>query len=95
MAVFSVDSDAVLTSTAAMRGTIERLQAETSTMLSQLTQLQASWTGSASVAFQGVVEQWRATQRNVDDTLASISAALAAAGNQYADAEQLTVSLFR
>ena len=95
MAVFSVDSDAVLTSTAAMRGTIERLQAETSTMLAQLTQLQASWTGGASVAFQGVVEQWRGTQRNVDDTLASISAALGAAGSQYAEAEQLTVSLFR
>ena len=47
MAVFSVDSDAVLTSTAAMRGTIERLQAETSTMLTQLTQLQASWSSGA------------------------------------------------
>ncbi|HWI30277.1 MAG TPA: WXG100 family type VII secretion target [Microbacterium sp.] len=95
MAVFSVDSDAVLTSTAAMRGTIDRLQAETSTMLTQLTQLQASWTGGASLAFQGVVEEWRATQRHVDETLASISHALGTAGRQYADAELMTASLFR
>ena len=59
MAVFSVDSDAVLASTAAVRGTIERLQAESNAMLAQLTQLQGSWTGSASIAFHGVVDQWR------------------------------------
>lgn len=95
MAVFSVDSDAVLTATAAVRGTAERLEAETSAMLGQLTQLQASWTGSASSAFHGVVEQWRATQRQVEDALASISQALASAGQQYADAEQVSLGLFR
>ena len=36
MAVYSVDSDAVLATTAAVRGTIDRLQGETSAMLSQL-----------------------------------------------------------
>ena len=50
-------------------------------------QLQASWTGSAAVAFQTVVDQWRVTQRQVEDSLAGINAALAAAGRQYADAE--------
>lgn len=95
MAVYSVDSDAVLATTAAVRGTIDRLQAETQAMLSQLTQLQGSWTGSAAVAFQGVVDQWRATQRQVEDALSGINTALAAAGRQYADAEQATTSLFR
>lgn len=95
MAIFSVDSDAVLSSTAAMRGTIDRLQAETSAMLAQLTQLQSSWTGGASVAFQGVIEQWRGAQRGVDDALASINHALGTAGRQYAEAEQVTVSMFR
>ena len=33
MAVFTVDSDSILTSTAAVRGTIERLQAESNGML--------------------------------------------------------------
>lgn len=95
MAVFSVDSDAVLTATASVRGTAERLEAETSSMLAQLTHLQSAWTGAASGAFHGVVEQWRATQRQVEDALASISQALAAAGRQYAEAEQVSLSLFR
>ena len=95
MAVFSVDSDAVLATTAAVRGTIERLQAESNAMMSQLVQLQTTWTGSASVAFQGVTDQWRATQRQVEESLAGINAALAAAARQYADAELATANLFR
>jgi 6 kDa early secretory antigenic target len=95
MAVFSVDSDAVLATTAAVRGTIDRLQGETQAMLTQLTQLQATWTGSASVAFHTVVDQWRVTQRQVEDSLAGINAALAAAARQYSEAEQVTTSLFR
>lgn len=95
MAVFSVDSDAVLATTAAVRGTIDRLQGETHAMLTQLTHLQATWTGSASSAFTNVIDQWRATQRQVEDSLAGINTALAAAGRQYADAEQSTMSLFR
>jgi 6 kDa early secretory antigenic target len=95
MAVFSVDSDAVLTATAAVRGTADRLEAETSAMHAQLGQLQSAWTGAASVAFQGVIEQWRATQRQVEDALGAISHALAAAGQQYAEAEQLNLGLFR
>ncbi|WP_396667912.1 WXG100 family type VII secretion target [Microbacterium sp. R86528] len=95
MAVFSVDSDAVLAATAAVRGTVDRLSAESNAMHAQLTQLQSTWTGSASVAFHGVVEQWRATQRQVEESLASINASLAAAGRQYADAEMATTSLFR
>lgn len=95
MAVFSVDSDAVLSATSAVRGTIDRLQGETTALMSQLTQLQSTWTGSASVAFQSVVDQWRATQRNVEESLAGINAALATAGRQYADAEQSSMSLFR
>ncbi len=95
MAVFSVDSDAVAASTVAIRGTIDRVQAETNAMLVQLTNLQGTWTGSASVAFQSVVDQWRATQRQVEDSLAGINTALSAAARQYADAETATTSLFR
>ena len=88
MAVFSVDSDAVLSTTTAVRGTVDRLQGEVHAMLAQLTQLQSSWTGPAAMAFQGVVEQWRGTQRQVEESLATISAALE-------DAEQTTAGLFR
>ena len=93
MAVFQVDSDAVLASTAAIRGTIERVQAESAAMLAQLTQLQSS--GGAATAFQGVIEQWRGTQRTVEETLNGINQALGAAGRQYAETEQFTAGLFR
>lgn len=63
-------------------------------MMSQLIQLQGTWTGSASVAVHTVVEQWRATQRQVEESLAGINTALATAGRQYA-AEQASMSLFR
>ncbi len=92
MAVYSVDSDAVLSATAAVRGTIDRLQGETQSMLAQLTQLQATWTGSAA---NHVVDRWRATQRTVEDSLTEINAALAAAGRQYAEVEQATMGHFR
>ena len=95
MAVFTVDSDTILASTASVRGTIHRLQAESDAMLAQLTQLQSSWTGAASAAFAGVVEQWRVTQRQVEESLAQINAALASAGHQYADTELAATSMFR
>ena len=98
MAVFSVDSDAVLSATHTIRATGDRIQTDTAAMhgqLAQLTQLQGSWTGSASIAFHGVVDQWRGTQRQVEESLAGINAALSAAGRQYADTELATTSLFR
>lgn len=95
MTAFSVDSDHVLTATAAIRTTGERVQADTAALLAQLTQLQGSWTGGASVAFQSVVERWRAAQRELDAALADISTALGVAGQQYAQAEQAAAGLFR
>ena len=95
MAVFSVDSDAVLSATGSIRGTIDRLEGETHAMLTQLTHLQSAWSGAAAVAFQGAVDQWRATQRQVEESLSAINQALAIAGRQYAEAEQASLSLFR
>ncbi|PZU36361.1 MAG: WXG100 family type VII secretion target [Microbacterium sp.] len=95
MAVFTVDSDAILTQSAAVRATVDRLHAESQAMLAQLTQLQSSWTGQAAGSFQQVIDQWRATQRQVEDSLAAITQSLAAAGRQYADTELAALSLFR
>ncbi|WP_296198598.1 WXG100 family type VII secretion target [uncultured Microbacterium sp.] len=95
MAVFTVDSDAVLTQSAQVQATVERLRAETQAMLSQLMQLQSAWTGQASSAFHGAVEQWRPAQRHVEEALGAITLALGAAGRQYADAEQANLALFR
>jgi WXG100 family type VII secretion target len=95
MAVFSVDSDAVLSATHSIRATGDRVQSETASLLGQLTQLQGSWTGAASVAFQSVVERWRAAQRELDAALGDISRALGTAGQQYAQTEQATAGMFR
>jgi 6 kDa early secretory antigenic target len=95
MAVFSVDSDAVLTTTAAMRGSIERLEGESAGLLAQLSQLQGSWTGAAAASFHGSAENWRAMHAQLTAALAEISAALAVAGQQYADVEQHSIGLFR
>lgn len=95
MSVFTVDTDAVHAANAAARGTMERLQGESTALMAQLTQLQSSWTGSASVAFQQCSEQWRGAQMHVEQVLASISSALGSAANQYADADQYSASLFR
>ncbi|WP_434810098.1 WXG100 family type VII secretion target [Microbacterium sp. bgisy189] len=95
MAVFSVDSDAVLSATAAIRATGDRVQSETASMLGQLTQLQGIWTGTASVAFQSVVDRWRAAQRELDAALADISTALSVTGQQYAQTELAAAGMFR
>jgi len=95
LARFSVDSDEVLTATSLVQGTVGRLESESTALMSQLTRLQGSWTGSAAIAFQGVVERWRATQRQVEESLADINGALAVAGREYADVEQASTSLFR
>ena len=60
----------------------------------QLVNLQSSWTGQASIAFQGVVTDWHATQQRVEDSLAGISAALAQAGRLYEEIEQQNARLF-
>ena len=83
MAVFSVDSDAVLATTAAVRGTIDRLEAETHAMLNQLTLATL-----VSMLFGELVPKNAALAR-------PMRAALATAGRQYAEAEQATLSMFR
>lgn len=95
MTAFTVDSDAVLAATATIRATGDRVQAETASMLGQLTQLQGSWSGSASIAFQSVVERWRAAQRELDAALGDISMALGTAGQQYAQTELAAAGMFR
>ncbi|OJU43408.1 MAG: type VII secretion protein [Microbacterium sp. 69-7] len=95
MTAFSVDSEAVLSATGAIRTTADRLQSETAAMLGQLTQLQGAWTGSAAVAFQGLVDRWRAAQTELESALGDIGTALGHAGAQYAQTESAAASMFR
>lgn len=94
MTRFQVDSEAVLSATGAVRGSIARIQSETEALHSQLTALQGSWTGQAAAAFQSVILDWKATQLRVEESLAGINAALVQAGQQYAEIEASNARLF-
>jgi early secretory antigenic target protein ESAT-6 len=94
MAVFQVDSEALNAKSMAVQGTIGRLQSEVNTMQAGLRELESLWTGSASANFQQLVSDWRATQLKVEESLASINAALAQASQQYAQAEEANARMF-
>ncbi|MCU1569531.1 MAG: type secretion protein [Naasia sp.] len=95
MTRFSVDGEAVLAASSAVASTIPRVQSDVAALLAQLTSLQESWGGSAALAFQSVVNDWRTTQQRVDEALVAINQALAAAGRQYLDVEEANARMFR
>lgn len=94
MSMFSVDAAQVQNATQSAQATIGRIQSEVGALLAQLTGLESSWTGQAATAFQGAVQQWRATQVQVEQSLSSLSQALGVAGTQYVDAELANARLF-
>lgn len=94
MARYQVDSEAVLAVTAAARTSIGRIQAEVDGLHGHLINLQGSWTGQASAAFQGVVSEWKATEQRVGEVLTAMSEALGRAGQHYADIELHNARLF-
>ena len=94
MTRYQVDSDEVLGTSAAVRGYISRIQAEVNGLHGQLVNLQSSWTGQASTAFQSLATDWKATQFRVEENLAAINQALTQAGQQYAEIEASNARLF-
>ena len=94
MTRYQVDSDEVLGASTAVRATISRIQSESASLQSQLVNLQNSWSGQASVAFQGLALDWKATQNRVDETLGAVSQALSVAAQQYAEIEAANARLF-
>ncbi len=95
MTTFQVDSDAVLGATGSINASMERLLGESTALLNQLVNLQGSWTGTASSAFQSVVSEWHATQKHVEESLGSIGHALGTVAQQYTEAELSNAGLFR
>ncbi|WP_372969081.1 WXG100 family type VII secretion target [Microbacterium sp.] len=94
MSAFTVDTEAVGAAQAAALATMERVHADAATLMSQLTQLQSSWVGTASTAFQSCADQWRGAQLHVEQVLESIGHSLGSAATQYAEADQFSASLF-
>lgn len=95
MPIFSVDSDAIGVTQVATSASIERVRAEVSTLLANLMALQNSWMGQASSAFQQQVDDWRVTQRMVEDALSGINVALQLTAHAYADTERTVMGVFR
>jgi len=94
MTSYQVDSDAVIAATSTMRSTIGRIEAEVTGLHGQLLNLEGSWTGAASVAFQTAVADWKAMQQRLEESLSGLNQALGMAGQQYADIEQANTRLF-
>lgn len=94
MTRYTVDSEAVAAAAATITATVSRLQTDASALHSGLSALESTWTGQAATAFQGVVQQWRATQANLEQVLSEIDQALRTAGSQYLDVELANARLF-
>lgn len=94
MTHFSVDSEQVLAANASIQNTISKLSQEADSLLSQLQNLQSSWTGVAANSFQDLVIRWRATATAVDAQLGELGAALGIAAAQYAEIEYANQRLF-
>ena len=94
MTRYQIDSEAVVAATSSVQAAASRIQADVSGLHSQLLQLQGSWTGQASAAFQTVVADWTATQRRVEESLQLLNTGLAQAGQHYAEIELQNARLF-
>ncbi len=94
MTRYQVDSDAVLSATAATRGSISRLQAEAAGLQSNLSGLQGAWSGAAATAFQALLGEWAAAYQRVEQTLTAMNEALSHVGQGYAEVEQQAARMF-
>ncbi|MDR2380029.1 MAG: WXG100 family type VII secretion target [Bifidobacteriaceae bacterium] len=94
MSSFQVNSETLGVVASAANGSIAAIQGEIATLNGQCAELASVWTGSAANAFGAAMEQWRGAQRVVEDALASLSQALNAAGQSYAEVEQANMALF-
>lgn len=94
MAKFTVDSDLMSSTMATAYTEIDAVQTHTQQLTTILTTLESSWQGQASIAFQGVVEQWRGTQTQVETAIANVNQALGAAAEHYGTTEGDIIRLF-
>lgn len=94
MAQFNVDADLIASKSAQARGQVDTIVSEVNALTASLQDLQGSWTGSASANFQGVLTNWRNTQRQVEESIAQINEALSRAGINYSDTELANASMF-
>ncbi len=94
MSVFHVDSQHIASAAVTAEQSATAIRTEVNQMLLFLGGLSESWGGAAAVTFQGLLDQWRATQIQVEESLSAISTQLNHASQTYAEAETAATSLF-
>lgn len=95
MTRFEVDSGEVEAAAARARHSAATIHGEVAAMMTQLLDLQSTWSGAAAASFTAVAHEWRATQQIVEQSLGQITEALDVAARAYADAEAEAHGLFR
>lgn len=90
MATFTVDTAQVANSAADVSRISEDVETTVASMMSRLISLQNEWKGDASTSFQDLINDWRATQRTVKESLDEIGRALNDASQTY-DTSESTV----
>ncbi len=91
---FQVDTDRIQAASGDIARISGEIQTQVGAMMARLGDLQDAWQGSAASQFQGVVQQWQGTQRQVQASLDSIGSVLGAAGARYAETEASAVRMF-
>ena len=87
MASFTVDTAQVASSASDVSRISEDVETTVASMMSRLISLQNEWQGEASSSFQDLINDWRATQRTVKESLDEIGRALHDAGRTYDTSE--------
>ena len=94
MAQFVVDSETIAAKAAQAKTQVANISAEVTGMTASLQDLQGSWTGSASTNFQAVLDNWRGTQKRVEESITQINEALYRAGVNYSETENANAAMF-
>lgn len=95
MASFTVDTAQVASSASDVSRISEDVETTVASMMSRLLSLQNQWQGEASSSFQDLINDWRATQRTVKESLDEIGRVLGEAGRTYDDTESSVKSTMR
>ena len=94
MATYRVDSDRLQSASAAVNTSVTRIRESVGTMYANLQDLQSAWQGAAAARFKGVMEQWRAAQQQMEQSLQNIQQSMSCASATYAQAEADAQHLF-
>ena len=91
---FQVDAAQIASASTQVGTSATTIRTEVAAMMRHLTELEASWQGSAAGSFSAVLADWGAAQRQVEEALDRIQGALAAASQHYEQAEAEANRLF-